>query len=230
MTALYEARGVSRGASRTIEHSGTTLLKKLIAKWTHHLMAVLGPLGAWGVLGFAAIDAAIFGMPIDAIVCGYAYAKPARLVLYALAAAAGGAAGSLVVYGIGYKGGEALLRKRMGDERYDRITRSFEEREFAVLTVISMLPPPTPFKLFVLCAGMAEMRTSRFLLSIFTGRFVRFMIEGILVIRYGPHVIALLAEMFRHHRISVIAGLIGLGIVGWWVWRLRKGKPRRVEA
>lgn len=180
------------------------------------------------MLGFAAIDAAIFGMPIDAIVCGYAYANPAKLVLYALAAAVGGAAGSLVVYAIGYQGGEVMLRKRMGDARYNRITASFEKREVPVLTIVSMLPPPTPFKLFVLCAGMAEMRPSRFVLSIFTGRFVRFMIEGILVIRYGPHVIALLAEMFRHHLMSVIAGLIGLGIVGWWVWRLRKGRQPRV--
>ena len=194
-------------------------------------MAVLGPLGAWGVLGFAAVDAAIFGMPIDAIVCGYAYANPRKLVLYALAAAIGGAAGSLVVYAIGYQGGEALLRKRMGDERYHRITRSFEEREFLALTIVAMLPPPTPFKLFVLCAGMAEMRPSRFVLSIFTGRFVRFVIEGILVIRYGPHVIALLAEMFRHHWISVIISVIALGILGWWIWRLRQGKRRQgVEA
>ena len=197
-------------------------LKKLIAKWTHYLMAILGPLGAWGVLGFAAIDAAIFGMPIDAIVCGYAYAHPNRLVLYALAAAVGGAAGSLVVYGIGYKGGEVMLRKRMGDARYNRITASFEKREFPVLFVVSLLPPPTPFKLFVLSAGMAEMRPSRFVAAIFLGRLVRFTIESILVVRYGPHVIALLAQMLRHHLSYVIACAVALAIAGWWIWRIRK--------
>jgi len=174
------------------------------------------------VLGFAAIDAAIFGMPIDAIVCGYAYAHPAKLALYALAAAVGGALGSLVVYAIGLTGGEMMLRKRMGDARYDRITARFEEREFLVLTIVSMLPPPTPFKLFVLCAGMAEMRPSRFLFSIFTGRFVRFTVEGILVIRYGPHVIALLAEMFRHHLISALLIVLAIAILAWWIWRIRK--------
>jgi membrane protein YqaA with SNARE-associated domain len=197
-------------------------LKNLIAKWTHYLTAVLGPLGAWGLLGFAAIDAAIFGMPIDAIVCGYAYANPAKLVLYALAAAVGGALGSLVVYAIGLTGGEVMLRKRMGDARYDRITARFEKREVLVLTIVSMLPPPTPFKLFLLCAGMAEMRPSRFVLSIFTGRFVRFIIEGILVIRYGPHVIAILADMFRHHLVSVLLILLAAAILGWWIWRIRK--------
>lgn len=180
------------------------------------------------MLGFAAIDAAIFGMPIDAIVCGYAYANPAKLVLYALAAAVGGALGSLVVYGIGYKGGEVMLRKHMGDARYDRITARFEEREVVVLTIVSTLPPPTPFKLFVLCAGMAEMRLTRFVLSIFTGRFVRFIVEGILVIRYGPHVIALLADMFRHHLISVLLIVLAAGILGWWIWRIRKLRLAKV--
>ncbi len=189
-------------------------------------MAVLGPLGVWGVMGFAAIDAAILGMPIDAIVCGYAYAHPNHLLLYALGAAAGSAVGSIVVYGIGYKGGEVMLRKRMGDARFNRITASFEKREFPVLTVVSMLPPPTPFKLFVLSAGMVEMRLTRFLLAIFVGRFVRFTIESVLVIHYGPHVIAILAEAFHHHLSYVIAAIVTGAVIGWWIWRIRKVRGR----
>ncbi len=146
-------------------------MKALIAKWIHHVTAILGPLGVWGVMGFAFIDAAMFGMPIDAIVCGYAYAKPSHLLLYSLGAAVGSALGSLVVYVIGYKGGEVMLKKRMGEARFNRITASFEKREFVLLTVISMLPPPTPFKLFVLAAGMAEMRPLRFLSAICSGPF-----------------------------------------------------------
>jgi len=202
-------------------------LKELIAKWTHHLIAILGPLGVWGLMGFAFVDAAIFGMPIDAIVCGYAYAKPSRLLLYTLGAAVGSAAGSLIVYAIGYQGGEVMLRKRLGDARYHRITSSFEKREFPLLTVISMLPPPTPFKLFVLSAGMAEMPPLRFVSAIVLGRFVRFTIESILVIRYGPHVIALFAEALRHHLSYVVAAGISVAVIGWWVWRIRKVQRRR---
>jgi membrane protein YqaA with SNARE-associated domain len=229
MGQLYEA--AARGpqppfASRTIEHSGRAL-KNLIAKWTHHLMVILGPLGVWGVIGFAAIDAALLGMPIDAIVCGYAYANPTHLLLYTFGAATGSAMGSLVVYAIGYKGGEVMLRKRMGDARYHRITSSFEKREFPVLFIVSMLPPPTPFKLFVLSAGMAEMRTSRFVLAIFLGRFLRFTIESILVIRYGPHIIVLLAETFRHHLNYVIAAVVAVALAGWWTWRIRKARMGR---
>ncbi len=197
-------------------------MKALIAKWIHHVAAVLGPLGVWGVMGFAFIDAAMLGMPIDAIVCGYAYARPSRLLLYSLGAAVGSALGSLVVYVIGYKGGEVMLKKRMGEARFNRITASFEKREFVLLTVISMLPPPTPFKLFVLAAGMAEMRPLRFLSAIVLGRFARFTIESILVVRYGPHIIALLAEVLRHHLSYVVAVLIAIAFIGWWIWRIRK--------
>lgn len=193
-------------------------------------MAVLGPLGVWGVMGFAAIDAAIFGMPIDAIVCGYAYANPSHLLLYALGAAVGSTLGSIVIYGIGYEGGEVLLRKRMGDARFEKITASFEKREFGLLTVVSMLPPPTPFKLFVLAAGMAEMRLTRFVLAIFLGRFARFTIESILVVRYGPEVIAILADVLRHHLSYVVAAVIAVVIIGWWIWRARKARSRQAPS
>lgn len=179
-------------------------------------------------MGFAFIDAALFGMPIDAIVCGYAYARPSHLLLYALGAAVGSAGGSLIVYAIGYKGGEVMLKQRMGEARFNRITASFEKREFPLLAVVSMLPPPTPFKLFVLSAGMAEMRPSRFVTAIVLGRFVRFTIESILVIRYGPHIIALLAEALRHHLSYVVAALVAIAMIAWWVWRIKK--VRRTKA
>ncbi len=179
-------------------------------------------------MGFAFIDAALFGMPIDAIVCGYAYAKPSNLLLYSLGAAIGSALGSLIVYGIGYKGGEVMLKKRMGEARFNRITASFEKREFLLLTVISFLPPPTPFKLFVLAAGMVEMRPVRFLSAIVLGKFLRFTLESILVVRFGPHIIALLAEVLRHHLSYVLAFLVGLALLGWWFSRFRKAKARNV--
>ena len=104
------------------------------------------------------MDAALLGMPLDAIVAGYAYADPKRFLLYAAMAAAGSALGSIVIYLIGYKGGEVLLVKRIGEKRFNKIKASFERHEFWAVMFPAMLPPPTPFKLFVLSAGVAEMR------------------------------------------------------------------------
>ena len=149
-------------------------MKHLLNKWTVLILAVLKPLGIWGVLGFAAADAAFLGMPVDGIVAGYSYADPKRFLLYAAMAATGSALGSIVIYFIGYKSGEVLLVKRIGQQRFDRITASFERHGFLAIMLPSMLPPPTPFKLFVLSAGVAEMSFGHFLGAIFFGRLIRF--------------------------------------------------------
>src|ERR1019366_2631298 len=108
----------------------TTALKHLLHKWTLLILALLKPLGIWGVLGFAAVDAAFLGMPLDAIVATYVWANPHRLLLYSAMAAAGSALGSIVIYVIGYKGGEVLLVKRMGEKRFNKIKAAFDRHEF----------------------------------------------------------------------------------------------------
>jgi len=202
-------------------------LKHFLAKWTALIVALLKPLGVWGVLGFATVDAALLGMPLDAIVAGYAWHNPHRFLLYAAMAAAGSALGSIVIYWIGYEGGELLLVKRMGRARFDRIRASFERHEFLTVMLPSMLPPPTPFKLFVLSAGMAEMSFSRFLSAIFFGRFIRFAIESLIVIRYGPQIMDLFAEVLHHHLRYAIAVVAAGALIGWWLTRLRKRRSRR---
>jgi membrane protein YqaA with SNARE-associated domain len=202
-------------------------LKHLLAKWTHWILAVLTPLGIWGIMGFAFVDAAFLGMPLDAIVAGYAYAAPRRFVLLSAMAAAGSALGSIVIYWIGYKGGEVLLVKRIGEARFNKIRASFERHEFLALMLPSMLPPPTPFKLFVLSAGVAEMRFSHFLGAIFFGRFLRFLLFSLLVIHYGPQIIGFLGNVIHHHARLAVAIVAAAGLIGWWVWRVRKQRSAR---
>jgi membrane protein YqaA with SNARE-associated domain len=197
-------------------------LKHLLHKWSLLILAALKPLGVWGVLGFAAVDAAFLGMPLDPIVAGYVWANPHRLLLYCAMAAAGSALGSIVWYVIGYKGGEVLLVKRIGEARFNKIKASFEQHEFFAIMVPSMLPPPTPFKLFVLSAGVAEMRFSHFLAAIFFGRFLRFVLLSFLVIRFGPGIVDFLGSMMHHHLRTVIAVIAAGALIAWWIWRARK--------
>ncbi|HVP54556.1 MAG TPA: VTT domain-containing protein [Candidatus Eisenbacteria bacterium] len=197
-------------------------MKHLLAKWSHWILAVLTPLGVWGIMGFAFVDAAFFGMPLDPIVAGYAYAAPRRFLLLSVLAAIGSALGSIVIYSIGYKGGEVLLVKRMGQARFNKIQASFERHEFLALMLPSMLPPPTPFKLFVLAAGVAEMRFSHFLAAIFFGRFLRFSLESVLVIYFGPEIVGFFGSVIHHHARLGIAVVAVLALVGWWIWRVRK--------
>ena len=202
-------------------------MKHLLNKWSLLILAVLKPLGVWGVLGFAAVDAAFLGMPLDAIVAGYSYADPRRLLLYAGMAAAGSALGSIVIYLIGYKGGEVLLVKRIGQQRFDRITASFERHGVLAIMLPSMLPPPTPFKLFVLSAGVAEMSFGRFLAAIFFGRLIRFSLVSLIVIRYGPQILGFVGGVVHNHLRYLIAVVAVTTLIGWWVWRLRKKRRAR---
>lgn len=202
-------------------------MKHLLNKWSLLILAVLKPLGIWGVAGFAAVDAAFLGMPLDAIVAGYSYANPQRLLLYAAMAAFGSALGSILIYWIGYKGGEVLLVKRIGEKRFNKIKASFERHEFWAVMFPSMLPPPTPFKLFVLSAGVAEMNFGHFLAAIFFGRLIRFSVVSLIVIRYGPQILGFAGGILHNHLRSLIAAIAVTVLISWWALRLRKKRASR---
>ena len=202
-------------------------MKHLLNKWSLLILATLKPLGIWGVLGFATVDAAFLGMPLDAIVAGYVWTNPHRLLLYSAMAAGGSALGSILWYVLGYKGGEVLLLKRIGEKRFNKIKASFEEHEFLAIMVPSMLPPPTPFKLFVLSAGVAEMRFSEFLGATFSGRFLRFSLLSLIVVRYGPEILGLIGGVVHHHLRYLIAAVAAAALAGWWIWRMRKLRAGR---
>jgi membrane protein YqaA with SNARE-associated domain len=201
-------------------------IKHIFSRYTAFLWALLKPLGAWGVLVAAALDGAFLGLPIDAVVAGYVYQDPARFLLYALMASAGSALGSIVIYVIGYKGGEELLRKRIPPERFEKIHAAFDKHPFWGLMLPAMLPPPTPFKLFVLAAAVSEMGFVRFLLAIFSGRLVRFLLLGLLTIKFGPDVVHLFGTLFRQHYYLILEAIL-VGLVVWWV--MRRKKKRKVS-
>src|SRR5262249_61930029 len=131
-----------------------------------------------------------YGIPLDPVVASYIYVRPAGIWLFAFMAAAGSALGSLVPYAIGRAGGELLLLKRIDRHKLERLRDRFESQEFWALAIPAILPPPTPFKLLVLSAGVFEMRVPLFLLAVFLGRLVRFLTIGFLTVRYGPQIVA----------------------------------------
>ena len=171
------------------------------------------------MLAFAAVDGSFMGMPLDAIFVGYVYNDRSRFLMYVLLASAGSALGSMVIYVIGYTGGEVLLRKRLSPERFEKIHQSFEHHEFWALMFPAMLPPPTPFKIVVLAAAAFEMNFAHFLLAIFAGRFVRFLIEALLTLWFGPEVVTLAGTLFAHHFGWILLAVAGVLAAGWMFWR-----------
>lgn len=198
-------------------------LKHILSRYTAFLWAILKPLGMWGVFAVAALDGAALGLPMDVVVGGYVAQNRARWLVYVVMAAAGSALGSLVVYAIGYAGGEELLRKRVSPARFEKLHCAFENNPFWSLMFPAMLPPPTPFKAFVLGAAVAEMSITHFLLAIFFGRMVRFLVLAVLVLEFGPGVVHQLRIFFSHHFHWVVV-FAALALGAWWLVR-RSRRP-----
>jgi len=196
-------------------------LKHFVHAYSEWIKHVLVPLGPWGMLALAAVDGSFLGLPLDAIFVYYVYTDRSRFLLYVLLGAAGSALGSIVLYIVGYTGGEVLLRKRLSTQRFEKIHASFEHHEFWALMFPAMLPPPTPFKIVVLAAAAFEMNFAHFLLAIFAGRFLRFLIEALLTLYFGPGIVTLTGTLFAHHFLWILLG-VGALVVGWLVLRRTK--------
>ncbi len=193
----------------------------ILAKYTAWILQLLGPLGIWGVFAIAFADSALLGMPVDAIVAFYVYKDHRQFLFYVVMASLGSALGSIPLYVIGYLGGEKVLRKRISEERFQQIHRSFERHEFWALMFPGMLPPPMPFKIFVLGAAVFEMRFRDFMAAIFAGRFVRFLVLSLLTLWFGPQIAGLVGTVFRRHFYWVLAVVV-LGGLLWLLWWRKK--------
>lgn len=200
----------------------------ILARYTAWIFRLLVPLGIWGPFVVAFADSALLGMPVDAVVAAYVYHDRRHFLLYVLLASLGSAVGSIPLYILGYLGGEKVLRKRISEERFQKIHASFERHEFWALMFPGMLPPPTPFKVFVLGAAVFEMRFRDFVAAVFAGRFVRFMVLSLLTLWFGPEIVELTGKVFRHHFYWVL-GVILAGVIVWLVVR-RRGKARKLAA
>ena len=187
--------------------------------WLSALQAFLLPYGAWGVMGIAFVDSAFLPLPqaIDLWVITLCLRHPELMLLYTGAATLGSVAGCLVLYYIARKGGHLFLERKVGKTRAERIRNSFERYEFLTVMVPAMMPPPTPFKAFVITAGVLEVHLGKFLLALIVGRAIRFVGEGYLAVRYGH---AVWHFMLRHGRMAALA-TVGAVLVAWLVGRVQ---------
>ena len=200
----------------------------LLVKYKIWLLAILKPLGFWGAGAIAFVDAAAFPVPMDLILAGYVWADKKHFYLYVIVSAAGSALGGLVFFLLGRAGGELFLMKRINRARYEQLRDRFEKQEFLAMMIPSILPPPTPWKLFVIAAGVFEMRLLLFLVAVFVGRVIRNLITALLTIEYGPEIVNIAARLATRHRVALVAGVVVLlAVVVYWLWRTvwkRRGK------
>jgi membrane protein YqaA with SNARE-associated domain len=201
-----------------------------LAKYKYFVFVVLKPLGVWGLLALAFIDSSSIAVPMDPLVASYVWADKPRVLLYVLVAALGSAVGSLVPFFLGRAGGELFLLKRINRARFEQLRDRFERQEFLALLVPAMLPPPTPFKLFVFAAGVFEMRTVSFLLATFLGRLLRFGVMALLVVRYGPEIVHVVGQgIHRHLTLTLIVFGALVAFFTWLITRQVQASRRNRE-
>ena len=224
----------SKWLSRFSEHHAvpyncTLSFHKLLLK-IQALVALLKTLGAWGLLLAAAIDSVAIPIPVDALVAGYAYSSPHKVWLYCIAAVVGSAVGSLVPYLLGRAGGELFLLKRINEQRLRKIRDRFEKQEFLALMVPAILPPPTPFKLFVFSAGVFEMKILNFMLAITCGRLIRYGALSALTLIFGPQIVNETRTLFKDHPWLLLIVLLILIVGGYIIYRLLRAPASEMAA
>jgi membrane protein YqaA with SNARE-associated domain len=196
---------------------------RTVAFWKLVLLPALAKLGFWGAGAVALLDSSSVPVPMDAFLAVSIWNHKGQFWIYCLMAAAGSAVGGLLPYILGRAGGELFLLKRIDRERFEAMRIRFERQEFLAVMIPSMLPPPAPWKMFIFASGVFEMRIPYFLLAVFTGRLIRWLILALLVIKLGPGA----ADLVAHHAlaaVTIVGGVAVLGFGWWWIRKKRSGK------
>ncbi len=161
-----------------------------LKKFGEWAQTVLLPLGGWGLFTAAVLDSSFLSLPniVDLWVISLSVLNPSRMPFYVFAATTGSLIGCLALYFVTRKGEEILRRKNPNYSGLPRVRRWVEKYGALAIIIASVLPPPTPFKLFVIAAGLAKYPLERFVLALLVGRGARYFVEGWLGVRYGRQV------------------------------------------
>ena len=131
---------------------------------------------------------------------------------YALGATAGSVVGCLILYYISKRAGRRALEK-FSDEKRARVKALVDRYDVLSVLVASVLPPPFPFKLFVITAGVFRLSVLRFVIAVAVGRAFRFFLEGYLAVRYGEQAKELLARNYPVIGIGLAVLIVAVFVV-----------------
>jgi membrane protein YqaA with SNARE-associated domain/outer membrane lipoprotein-sorting protein len=190
---------------------------------SHWLVTTLEPYGAPGLMLIAIADSSFISLPEinDAALMALTISNPSRMWILASMTVLGSVIGCSLLYAVGRKGGEALLQKRFSASKVLRVKAWYQKYGMLAIIVPSLLPPPLPFKIFVLSAGAFQISWLRFVTAVGIGRSIRYFTEGILAVWYGKQAVQMVADNFAYFGVA-LATLIVAATLIYVVSRRRK--------
>ncbi len=182
-----------------------------IARWLTEVRDYLQAFGAFGLFGIALLDSAFVPLPggPDAVMLVLSGREPSMMPLYALSATLGSTIGCVILYYISRRAGRRAL-ERFSEQKQARVKGWVERYDVLSVLVASLLPPPFPFKLFVVTAGVFRLNVVRFALAVAAGRAARFFLEGWVAVTYGERAQQFLADNFAWIGLALVAVVVAV--------------------
>ncbi len=181
-------------------------------------------LGGPGLFLVAFLDSSVLPLPgiTDVLLVVMVTRAPGAMLWYVAMTVAGSVAGCLVMHYLGRKGGEAFVKKRFTGDKIERAIGALQRNGVMAVLVLCLLPPPAPFKLFVLLAGVVGISAVKFATAIAIGRGVRYLALGVLAVKYGSQASEYMRENGTVVSIAAVA-VLAAGFGAFVLW----GKRRR---
>ena len=178
---------------------------KLLTRASEYLITF----GAFGLFTLALLDSTFVPLPssADALMLVLSTTHPRWMPLYALMATAGSALGCFILYHISRRAGARALRK-FSEKKQKRVKELIDRYDMFAVLVATLLPPPFPFKLFVISAGVFRFSVLRFMVAIIAGRAFRFLLEGFFAVRYGQDAKVILARYYPWIGLGLALGIL----------------------
>ena len=201
-----------------------------VTKWLTRLSEYLITYGAFGLFAVALLDSTFVPLPssADALMILLSTTNPSWMVLYAFMATAGSAIGCWILYLISQRAGARALNK-FSEAKQQRVKHWIEKYDAMAVLVATLLPPPFPFKLFVITAGVFRFSLLRFMLAIIAGRAFRFLLEGYFAVRYGAAAKEILAKYYPWIGLALVVAIVLFVFVKRWVRKETEAVEQTIE-
>ena len=198
-------------------------MKSLIhffTKWLTRLSEYLITFGAFGLFAVALLDSTFVPLPssADALMILLSTTYPSWMLLYAFMATAGSAIGCWILYLVSRRAGARALNK-FSETKQRRVKHWIERYDAMAVLVATLLPPPFPFKLFVITAGVFRFSLLRFMIAVIVGRAFRFLLEGYFAVRYGAQAKEILAKYYPWIGLALVLVILLFVLIKRWAKR-----------